>query len=41
MNLTWKIKPGRHSTELPCVLREESRLENSNRILNGDLEIKK
>lgn len=42
MNLTRKIKPGRHSTGLPCVLREESRLENSNiRILNGDLEIKK
>lgn len=40
MNLIGRIKPGRHSMGLPCVLREEGRLENSNRLLNGDLEIK-
>lgn len=40
MNLTGKIKPRRHSTGLPCVLREEGRLQNSNRVLNGDLKIK-
>ena len=39
MNLTGKIKPGRHSTGLPCVQREEGRLESSNRVLNGDLKI--
>lgn len=40
MNLTEKMKPGRLSTGLLCVLREEGRLENSSRVLNGDLKIK-
>ena len=40
MNLTGKIKPGRHSTGLPCVSGEDGRLENSNRVLNVDLKIK-
>lgn len=40
MNLTGKIKPGRHSTGLPGVWRGQGRLENSNRVLKSDLKIK-
>lgn len=40
MNLTGRIKAGRHSTELPGVWRGQGRLENSDRVLKSDLKIK-